>query len=485
MKCLLLLLAIICSPLTVYAQIVEALSSDKSDYNLNFHPKYNRVVLARSDNHFSNAKVIQYSRSNEGEFTHPIELKLGPNQFKYTDPMYAPNGKHLYFVTDRPLNGDATSRHLNLWQATLKQGLAQDIAPLLMHINLDNDALGPERHNDKLFFTQIENGQYKIMVNNESAKKTEPFNSIPIDKHVTARSDITFSPDGKVAVFWQTTKSSNHADLYASRHHKGKWSAPIKLKGDVNSAHHEITPQFSVDAKWLYYSSNRPEPGYALFNIHKVSTKSAFPDNWYQAHFAPKKLNLLSHHSSVKDITAFSYTVTLEINGTKSSERVYVRYQPFRLTSVRQGVRYEINAKSGEKINLSNHTTERLSTSEVKNEIKRLRQNFIDLLKQPQTKLYRQYSYEPSQFIYRIEAPLVEPFSILVDEKRKKILKLFYDDGGVGHEMDYRAVKGILWPFKFTYQQDGKTIASGEFSNLCISYSSDKANAQKGECSIE
>ncbi|CAM3968060.1 PD40 domain-containing protein [Pseudoalteromonas byunsanensis] len=476
MKVTLSVFNILCVAFSAHAELVTSLSSERSEYNLNFHPSFSRVVLARSEQDFENAEVWEYQVRNSS-FTHPHRISLGPAEFKYSDPMYSPDGKKLFFISDRPIEGEKIRQDYNIWRATLMSQKANDIIPLAKDINSADDEFGPEIHQGTLYFSRRKERNYILMSEDRKTHKARQWTNIPKAQDIEMRSDLSLSPDGKVAVFWQISKTIPQADIYASRYISGHWSAPIKLLADVNSEHHEISPQFSPDGKWLYFSSERPESGYALFNIHRVSTEQAFPKNWYEAHFAPKRLNLLAEMATIQDIEQFAYTLTLNSSGKTTQQHVLVDYQPFSLKIVRDQTKYDINHETGLKTDLNTQYKTTMDSSEINKELRSLRLNFLDLFKQKDTLIYRQYSKNRNnEHLYRVESPEIEPFSILVDKSKQKILKLFYDDSSFGIESDYQKINGIWWPHKFSFHSDNKELATGLFSNMCIYFAKDNTN---------
>ncbi|OHU87850.1 MULTISPECIES: PD40 domain-containing protein [Pseudoalteromonas] len=466
-------LTALCVALSANAELITSLSSTKSEYNLNFHPKFGRVLLARSDRDFENAKVWEYQHQ-DNSYTTPRKINLGPTEFKYSDPMYVPNSHKIYFISDKPMQNKGNSRDYNIWHATLMNGQATEVTPLNTHINSKDDEFGPELHQGRLYFSRRHDRHYALMSDRKTHQDVTLWDAIPRQDDIEMRSDLTFSPDAKVAVFWQISKTSPQADIYASRLISGQWSSPIKLLAGVNSQFHEISPQFSPDGKWLYFSSERPEPGFALFNIHRVSTEQAFPKQWYNAHFAPKKLNLLADVNTLKAITEFTYTLTLHRKDNTTKQHVRVNYQPFRLKILRDNTQYDLGNKTGIKTDLHTQRKVKMSEQEIAKELRSLRLNFLDLFKKDDTRLYRQYNEtSPHQYIYRVESSGIAPFSILVDQHKQKILRLFYDNSNIGIESDYKKIDGIWWPHAFSFHVDNEKVATGVFSDMCIAFIND------------
>jgi Tol biopolymer transport system component len=261
------------------AELVTELSSKLNDYNLNISSRYNTAVFARSEAHFNHAKVWQVDIGKKGNFKTPKQLLLGPEKYNYSDPMLSADGQTLLFISDRPLNEKDKATDYNIWQATWSGKQWKDIQPLSETINSNTDELGPEVHNGILYFSSARSGKLSLyQATHVSGDFTvTSYDSIP--QSALSQSDLSFSPNGNIAVFWQSSSNKKDTVLMMQRRLKGKekWSTPIAMPDIVQSTAYEFTPQFSPDGQWLYLASARKKKGYEKLNIYRFASEKIFP----------------------------------------------------------------------------------------------------------------------------------------------------------------------------------------------------------------
>lgn len=101
---------------------------------------------------------------------------------------------------------------------------------------------------------------------NKNGKWTTP---VPINEINSSYNDETpfIASDGSMIVFASDRDGSIEMprdahgkirisfDLYYSKISDGKWSAPLKIPGEVNTIHHERSPSIGADGVTLYYTS--------------------------------------------------------------------------------------------------------------------------------------------------------------------------------------------------------------------------------------
>lgn len=67
----------------------------------------------------------------------------------------------------------------------------------------------------------------------------------------------SISADGSLMLLsLQSFASRGEEDIYISSYQNGKWTKPVNLGSDINTAGQEMTPYLSADKKFLYFSSN-------------------------------------------------------------------------------------------------------------------------------------------------------------------------------------------------------------------------------------
>lgn len=449
----------------VNAEILETFSSDANDYNFNISPAFDRAVFATAKDNFEQGKIWQVLRLKNGTYAQAEQLNLGPSQYKYSDPMLVKDGKTLLFISDRPLHDKDVANDYNIWQASLVEGEWQNIKALPSSVNSEHDELGPELHNGVLYFASGIKGQLAVYQAKPQGLtyKTREFS--PLANSKLSRSDITFSPNGNIALFWQLSEDKTDTELMMMRKKSGRWSEPKKAHASIQSPRYEFTPQFSPDGQWLFFSSAKINERYKGLNIHKVPTQDVFPTDWYDKELGHVNLDVIAPKKILNQINSISYAMRLFRHGDAETERHFIQFSPFEYCK-RDHQQYSwTNGEMG--IAESKTGSILLNDQQVTQLTRSAKYNFIHMLKQAQTKIYRQYSSQ-SEYgqVYRLHVPELEPFSIKLDVSLSQIKQLRYDDGAIGLESDYKELQQVQWPMKFGFVLNNKLAAEGEFFDV-------------------
>jgi dipeptidyl aminopeptidase/acylaminoacyl peptidase len=246
-----------------------ALAGGASAYNPSFTPDGRTLVFARSSPGFRHP-VIHLTRLVDGRWTPPEPVPFTAAPWGDSDPTFAPDGRTLYFVSDRAAEGrDSTRRDLDVWRVRREPtadrerwGTPERLGP---EVNTRNQELGPTWHDGTLYFASARRaGAGRLDLWAARARADGGF--APAERFggalntAASESDPEFSPDGRTLLFWSDRPGgAGSADLWASRRAAdGTWSAPVPLRGAANSPWFDFTPTFSPDGRWLYFASERP-----------------------------------------------------------------------------------------------------------------------------------------------------------------------------------------------------------------------------------
>lgn len=241
------------------------LSGTRNDYNLSLDAAGQRMGFARSDAGFKNSRIWVARREGRG-WSEPAQVPFSDPRYKDSDPWLTPEGDTLYFVSNRPVRGDAPNTSLDIWRAAVRAdgfGTPEHLAGVASA----GDELGPELHDGVLYFNSSrKDGPAQLSIYRAQAKGngfdapqalTAPFNEGRI------QGDFTLSPDGKVAVFWSRRGESEELDLFASCRGPHGWATAARLPAPLNGAGMDFTPSFSADGNTLYFASLRGADGAA------------------------------------------------------------------------------------------------------------------------------------------------------------------------------------------------------------------------------
>lgn len=235
------------------------LSSPRNDYNLSTDSAQRVMVFARSAPNFKDSR-IWYARSSAHGWSEVAEAPFSDPRYRDSDPWLTPDGRLLYFVSDRPARGEAPNTSLDIWRVTLEDG-SFGVPERLAAVASDGEELGPELHDGWLYFNSTRKGGpaklaiYRARMNATGFDTPQalgaPFND------GTIQGDFTLSADGRLAVFWSRRNESPDPDLFAACRTQDGWSKAVRLPPPINAPGMDFTPSFSADGKELRFASMR------------------------------------------------------------------------------------------------------------------------------------------------------------------------------------------------------------------------------------
>lgn len=214
---------------------------------------------------------LQYSEQNA------FVENMGPSinsAFNETDPLQSPNNFYrYYFSSSRPdakggrrdekgLKDDVYGQfYLDMYSATLFEGKWTSPEPL-------NDLLNTSKHERVLDFSADGNivlfmkggkpNQGTIHVDTFGVQKNEIYPPRFPSPVIGEKGDIYLQLFNDSTLVFSSQREGGYGgyDIYVSYKKKGKWSDPVNLGPEVNSAYDEISPFITADGLTLYFSSN-------------------------------------------------------------------------------------------------------------------------------------------------------------------------------------------------------------------------------------
>jgi hypothetical protein len=229
-----------------------------------FTPDGREIYYLKLAPNFSRWTIV-VSRYNDGRWSEP-EVAPFSGQYQDADPYITADGKHFYFLSDRPVEtGGERQAHHDIW--VMDKTASGWSAPrhLPAPVNSDADEWYPivlkngtlyfgSQRKDSNGFSDIyhavrqPDGSYSVSnlgsPVNSGAGEYEAF--VTEDERVMLLA-ITKRPD-----------SLGDIDLYVShKQSNGKWSEPVNLGPEVNSPTRELSPKLTPDGKYLVWMSCR------------------------------------------------------------------------------------------------------------------------------------------------------------------------------------------------------------------------------------
>jgi hypothetical protein len=256
------------------AQLVGAgwMSTAQNEYNLSMDAAQSTLVFARSEVDFKNAHLWIAQRDGQ-RWSDPAQVSFSDPRYSDSDPWLAPDGRTLYFISNRPVSGDQPRKDLDLWRVSRHAG-GFGTPEHLAALDSDAHELGPEVHDGWIYFNSSREGGpahlsiYRARLNGSSFDAPEPLPA-PFNDGA-AQGDFTLSQDGTIALFWSERDGSEDADLFATRRNGSGWSTPVRLPAPINAVGFDFTPSFSSDGRELRFASMR-KPSWLSSDEHVLN----------------------------------------------------------------------------------------------------------------------------------------------------------------------------------------------------------------------
>ncbi len=191
------------------------------------------------------------------------EIAPFSGRYRDHDPVLSPDGRRLYFVSDRPIDGvRPTTYHVWVMDRT-PRGLSE---PRTLGAPFNQFgflwSLSEARDGVIYFNVQPDTGPARIYMTRRTSTGYTPPVLLPSAVNIPnwdAREPYV-APDDSFLVFDAGPAGAvNLYDLYVSDHTNGTWTPARKLT-NLSTPTRDYSPRITPDGKWLYYTT---EHGFA------------------------------------------------------------------------------------------------------------------------------------------------------------------------------------------------------------------------------
>lgn len=229
--------------------------------SITFTPDGNELYFARRTERNQPAHIY-HSRRVNNIWQSPEKVIFGGEEWFEFDPCVSPDGKTLFFVSNRPYNNEAPNlKSMHIWLST-KTPEGWSSPRVVENVNSQSRDGTPtvDRRGTLYFFSDRKNGPNKDSIYKATLLKRKYASPvllpIPINSEASDTSPF-ISPNGKVLLFYSTRPGGlGGADIYVSTMKRGSWTEPVNLGPLVNSKGEEDNPVMSPDGKQLFFGRN-------------------------------------------------------------------------------------------------------------------------------------------------------------------------------------------------------------------------------------
>lgn len=227
-----------------------------------FTPDGNTLYYLKDAPNFSFWTIV-VSNFQNGKWQAP-QVAPWSGQYRDADPFITADGKYLYFISDRPVDGTPKT-DLDIWVME-KQG-ANWGAPkhLDAPVNSPGDEWFPTIAADgTIYFGSDREGGlgrtdlYRCRRNGGAYAPAEN-----LGPNINSKAD-EFEPlinaDQSMLIFMAAGRPGGMGgggDLYVSTFANGEWKPARNLGDPINSRFLEISPKISPDGRWFFFTSSR------------------------------------------------------------------------------------------------------------------------------------------------------------------------------------------------------------------------------------
>ncbi|MCE9667895.1 Xaa-Pro aminopeptidase [Myxococcus stipitatus] len=240
------------------------------DFFMAFSPDQQRVLFGRADDSFERYTLYETRRAEDGHWSRP-ELPRFAAEWSNADPHLSPDGRTVYFISNRPGPGEPGPRATyDIWAASLgADGEWSDARRLPAPVNdPSRDEWSPAvAANGNLYFGGEREGTFggsDLWVSRwVDGEYQPPENLGPAINSTAHELEPWIAPDERYLLFSALRRRDGRGryDLFLSRKVEGRWEPARLLCEGINTPHSEYNHSVSPDGKWLYFSSTRPFSG--------------------------------------------------------------------------------------------------------------------------------------------------------------------------------------------------------------------------------
>lgn len=249
-------------------------STEFQETTATFTPDGKTVYFTRSDMQFSDNTILESHLVNN-RWTEPKVASFS-GVWRDSEPHVSPDGRKLFFVSNRPVSGDKPLTDLfngrvtpgaNIWYVEKKgddwgnpvhTGQALNAVPRVFNPSIAKSGI--------LYFSAFLP---------DGGGKNQIYRSVPVNGVYGAPERLSFSdpqwnhmdpsidPDERFMIFASNRPGTvaNSNDIFICFQKNGVWGAPVALGESVNSPALENAPSLGPDGKTLYFTSSRSNLG--------------------------------------------------------------------------------------------------------------------------------------------------------------------------------------------------------------------------------
>jgi len=207
---------------------------------------------------------IACSEKVNGKWSDPRIAEFS-GQYYDIEPVFHPDGKRLFFASNRPKDTTDQTGDFDIWYVTQTPDGWSEPVNLGAPVNQEGNEFYPSFTRDgSIYFTaELEHtlgGEDLYVCEFDGTRYLPPRNLGDSINTSKAEYNSFVSPDGSYIIYTSEGMGPGYGegDLYiAFRDEKGKWRKAVNMGPAINSPSFEFCPGISADGKHLFFTSQR------------------------------------------------------------------------------------------------------------------------------------------------------------------------------------------------------------------------------------
>lgn len=207
--------------------------------------------------------VIMHAVNTNGRWNKP-EVAAFSGQYSDLEPAFSPDGKKLYFVSNRPLNESSKEpKDYDIWVMEKENGRWTAPKNTGAPVNSKEDEFYPSvARSGNIYFTRsMGNNGEDIVVCKKTAEGFDSARSLPpVINSEGGEFNAFVDPDERYIIYTAYKRKGNigSGDLYISRmSEKKEWSESKNLGALVNGQGLTYCPYVSPDKRFFFFTTSR------------------------------------------------------------------------------------------------------------------------------------------------------------------------------------------------------------------------------------
>ena len=209
--------------------------------------------------------IVRMQRK-DGKWQKP---EVAPFSGKYNDleASFAPDGKRIWFVSDRPVNASDSVKDFDMWYVErTATGWSEPVhGGYVINSPTANEFYPSVAKSGNIYFTaKLKSGNGREDIVMSEWKDGQYSAPVILPEAINSKGDefnAFVDPDEKYIIFtgYGRADDMGRGDLYKSdKDENGNWKPAKHLDPGINSKYLDYCPYVSPDGKILFFTSNRP-----------------------------------------------------------------------------------------------------------------------------------------------------------------------------------------------------------------------------------